>query len=177
MKESASGLWTPFFCGLTETNYEGDDMRLSEAMRQGAKLGGKLIGSRHTDDGEPSSCALGAAENAILKSEGRQYGSWVDSGFMMSEFRWPWIRTLEIDIPCNDKSHRHEEYDRSMIHRIVVLNNNCDWSREAIAEWVETIENKLEVGDKQEAVGGKPIPPACSREDVVAPELYPVEVK
>jgi hypothetical protein len=112
-------------------------MKLSEAIREGAKMGPKIVGALF--DNEGGHCALGGA---YLVTVGHRMGN-----SSVSERMWPKLwRRLEAVYPCRiGGDHTHTFLPgESLGHAIISLNNNCDWSREAIAEWVETVEKKAE---------------------------------
>jgi hypothetical protein len=126
-------------------------MKLSEAMRAGAKMGAKAIEIRHTYDG--GSCALGAVEDAI----GR-----MDSAEGRYRILMRTMEDLGIEFPCKGTScakpgHYYIENFPFLNTAVATLNNYCGWSREAIAEWIETIEKKLESSAAaDEAKAGSP---------------------
>jgi hypothetical protein len=144
-------------------------MKLSEAIRAGAKMRPQGDGFFFTegDDGI-ASCAIGAACEAVGLEAAYANGSRYD-------FAWKTFPILlsEVDYPKGFSYGGRSSDEMTAV--IYTLNDSLKWSREAIAEWVETIENKLE-GDKQGDTGGlNQAPPACAVGDAV--ELYPVEVK
>lgn len=115
-------------------------MKLSEAIREGCKYGPKILGSRHEGS---ASCALGAAENG---QAGRVFNTVADAFKERNDVGRVWPYTLEVYVtipkgPTKDK-------ETSLMVAIADLNNNTKLSREAIAEWVETIERKLGLWDE-----------------------------
>jgi len=104
-------------------------MLLSEAIRLGAMLGSQAFGIRHGGDG--SSCVLGAVEDAC--------------GGIKAEKAFPWIFGFATNPVTGD------EQPVNVI--MAGLNNNGSdfhlsnnprrsWSRERIADWVESIERE-----------------------------------
>lgn len=94
-------------------------MRLSEAIRLGAMLkpqGFEGTGSRQC----PATCAYGAALDAISRD-----------GFPSDI--WPWIDQTLFQCPACDQKHG--------MYIIPHLNNDHRWTRERIADWVETLES------------------------------------
>lgn len=100
-------------------------MRLSDAIRAGARLRPQAFGAYRDDGG---SCALGAAWEALCLAEGRP----VDP---CPNLR-PWAAPLEalMHVPCPACGYRH--YENQITH----LNDRHRWTREAIADWVATQE-------------------------------------
>jgi hypothetical protein len=97
-------------------------MRLSEAIRLGAKMGPQAFGQlRH----QRATCALGAAAQAIG----------MRSVLILKE--WPWLATTR------DKCPECMLINVPVLTIIPHLNDHHLWSRERIADWVETLENKL----------------------------------
>lgn len=111
-------------------------MRLSEAIREGCKYGRQIFGTRH-GYGDGSSCALGAGENGVA-------GLALETSALFTQFHaediWPMLRTEQVNPVTKNFQH--------MNWVIADLNNDCLWSREAIAEWVETVERKLGLWDE-----------------------------
>ena len=111
-------------------------MKLSEAIRLGSMLNpqgfinqcdGTPEGRRAAIDGETTR-ALVAAHRAI----GDTSGSWT--------IGWPWIAAHGISVcpQCGQQS----EY--GVFITIIHLNDFHRWTREQIADWVETIERAQE---------------------------------
>lgn len=118
-------------------------MKLSEAIREGSRLSLQAFGGL----GEGGkTCALGAA------------GEWV---YFVGEATWggcpaaEWTQLpmviAKVDIlPCGCDEARGSDYglcgyDVNNVAAVIAhLNDTHKWSREAIAEWVEVVENKLE---------------------------------
>lgn len=115
-------------------------MKLWEAMLKGAKMGPQTFSMFHRfkDNG---SCALGAAA--------------LGSAFEYGQFRdvFPAVEMQTVSpCPCLRVSNRNNVGD-IVIH----LNDWHRWSREAIAEWVKTIEDPEPVPPKQETPEEEPI--------------------
>lgn len=125
-------------------------MKLSEAIRAGAKLGPQCFGTMHDDGG---SCAIGAAFWALYGVEKSPVGVMHDA----KRSWWPdaWLELIEatLGIPC--PVCKDAQLDLS--HVITHLNDDHKMSREGIAEYVETIEKKLGVKDlAEQRVGERP---------------------
>ncbi len=116
-------------------------MKLSEAIREGCKYGPKAEGAyeRHLEGDKWEFCAMGAACRAVN----------MDSGIGQLHYKWPYI-TNEVPHPISGKI-------RGLNEQIAVLNDEDGWSREAIAEWVETIERKLGLWDTTPEVKDSPV--------------------
>lgn len=138
-------------------------MKLSEAIRLGSMTTEKCIGERHRHDG--TKCAIGAAEFAMGIS-----GAEVLSSFCGTRT----ARRMETVWPFADKTlvphPEAPDHVTSITCCIATLNNGawhsfdwvnagkCDvqslkftpWTREAIADWVATVEPQETV--KEEAV-------------------------
>lgn len=101
------------------------EMRLSEAMRLGA-MNRPQARKDYQKDG--ATCAMGAALDAcgVLGSLGEPR--------TMAERRWPLLMAPLV---------RHPESDNYMCplwDAIITLNDHFNWTREQIADFVETIE-------------------------------------
>jgi hypothetical protein len=159
-------------------------MKLSEAIRAGAQFGdshGSVIG----DDGK-CGCAIGSsflalgldcnARCPVTGDLGMKVGS-ADHRFQRLAFYFPVAKKLPLCPVCDGHGSLYGfSPHTSPGGSIECLFENHKWSKKAIAEWVEVIENKLE-GDKQEgATGDKAAaPPACASEDRVQQEVYPAK--
>jgi hypothetical protein len=99
-------------------------MKLSEAIRLGAMLKPQGFGSFNTN--KSTSCALGAAANAV--------------GITCQE--------LCLFFPILKKRVKHPmtvfHVRRRIFCLIYYLNDSSRWTREQIADWVETIESAQE---------------------------------
>jgi hypothetical protein len=108
-------------------------MKLSDAIREGAKLRPQAFGAYQ--DALGGSCALGAAYEAFALRDNAAYGVACAEPFFR-ERRNPWgtlLRTLR-DTPCPDCGYMH--YEDQITH----LNDTHKWTRERIADWVATQE-------------------------------------
>lgn len=94
-------------------------MRLSEAIRLGAMMRPQVFGEYYVDGG---SCAMGAACEAAGVS-GQQIQRY--------EMQWPDI----INASC-PACTGHRIWASTIVH----LNDDHRWTREQIADWVQTIE-------------------------------------
>jgi hypothetical protein len=101
-------------------------MRFSEAIRLGALLNPQGFGQL-MDNGK--TCALGAAFAAIGQIKEIQYG------FLNWPEEWKWINIKSIQCPnCGD---RNKVLWIIAIH----LNDRHKWTRESIADWIESLES------------------------------------
>jgi len=102
-------------------------MKLSEAIRLGAMLQPQQRGEMF---GTSGTCALGAAAEAIgrLSDWGRShsYNEW--------RLQWP-LLTQAVSGPAGVSID-----DPRLLKKITRLNDGYGWTREQIADWVETIE-------------------------------------
>jgi len=114
-------------------------LRLSEAIRLGAMLkpqgsGADSIRYRHVT----ATCALGAACEAV----GAEYREAGADLYGAVSARWPWVtRALEA-LPNGDPWPMYYTH-RSVADAIYTLNDH-GWTREQIADWVETLEAQHE---------------------------------
>lgn len=106
-------------------------MKLSEAIRLGAMLKPQGFGEFLFDG---RSCALGAAMDA---------GGIPDDCATVPNLlsRWPLLATAAVPCPeCDDKHGSQGD-----IHdNVTILNDAHQWSRERIADWIESIERARE---------------------------------
>ncbi len=110
-------------------------MRLSDAIRLGA-----LLKPQGFDDfqGEGVSCAIGAAFDAVGLSEARQRTlTTTDLTRMFSVTNKPAV------CPCNAWAFCHIVSIASVFDVAIHLNDHHRWTREAIADWVETQESPV----------------------------------
>ncbi len=111
-------------------------MRLSEAIRQGARL--RLRGEDGyftvNENGELCSCALGAAYEAIHPAMLKDISETLRK-------QWPWMFSTRymVRMPVG------EGIRLNIFDCIVRLNDLFDWTREQIADWVEQKERELMV--------------------------------
>lgn len=99
-------------------------MRLSEAIRLGAMLKPQGFGSSSMYDPRRS-CALGAASDAV--------------GLALDSYRWLRLAKIWPQLDESYASPATRQVDRLLVV-IYDLNDNRGWTRERIADWVETIE-------------------------------------
>ena len=101
-------------------------MRLSEAIRAGAKMSPKIMGKFSTPAG---TCALGAAGEScgIIK-----HGENISSFFNFLGGLTPLFPIVDTTVDHPLDGHRFKVADC-----IWDLNDNAEWSREAIAEWAD----------------------------------------
>lgn len=115
-------------------------MRLSEAIRLGAMLKpqghGELVHHGRT-------CALGAALDAV--------------GALCSDYdavgiRFPITRQVRLGLcpapGCENYAHGHA----TVMETVFYLNDSHDWTRERIADWVETLEGPQEAASVDQSV-------------------------
>lgn len=141
-------------------------MKLSEAIREGSKTTRPLRGSmyascprseadidRYPDGGllATHACALGAATH-----HARRLGVLIDASTLKT---FP-IIDAQVSYPCACATVSSWT---ALGPLIVHLNDTHTWPREAIAEWVETIE-KLE--EQRQVTIAKPEPVSASAEPV-----------
>lgn len=123
-------------------------MKLSEAIREGSRLSLQAFGTMNKGSG---ACALGAAvEHLAMRGEiPMEYGLCSTWNTDPLEKRFPAMLS-NVPPPCKCEPlegymhHVSCKYDGTLMLAIIHLNDEHAWSREAIAEWVEVIENKLE---------------------------------
>lgn len=125
------------------------NLRLSEAIRLGSMLGPQSFGTLFCEDG--GSCALGAALRAI--------GSDISPHWKAIGPKLP-LLLARADHPFNDAiqsvyvsrvDQQSEVYEGTLWSVIVSLNNTHRWTRERIADWVETIEREMEAKQAEAA--------------------------
>lgn len=111
-------------------------MKLSEAIRLGAML--KPQAHREFLTTEGASCALGAALDAVG-------GLSSISSFHDIAARWPWTRGKAVRCPsCAAGAAAIHTSPDDILDNVVILNDVHGWTREQVADWVETIEARLE---------------------------------
>lgn len=126
-------------------------MKLSEAIRLGAMSGKKQIkGVFHDSDG--GVCAQGAALYAIGKLRG---GSEPQA---MREV-WPWSVEPYVGVIPEIEKLKNSETATRMFFRFVIahLNNDCDWTFNEIADWVEQKEYELGIESKHRVQEENPV--------------------
>lgn len=116
-------------------------LQLSEAIRLGAMLKPQAFGAVVKNGG---SCALGAALEAVGACKSAADG-WAEEVFD----RWP-IACRTVDYPGVNFGG-----DRRVLlgSACWILNDADNWTREQIADWVETIEAQAEAEQAQAASG------------------------
>ena len=110
-----------------------DTLKLSDAMRLGAMLGPQVFGKLRSvvavklpngdttiDEG---TCAIGA----VLEATGFE-----ENSRQLVE-RWPWILNLVACPACGDDASHSD-----VLATIVQLNDSHLWTRERIADWLDT---------------------------------------
>lgn len=104
-------------------------LRFSEAIRLGAMLRPQCFNAMYKNNG---SCALGAAREAVGASNAASFVTCIV---------WPWTGTLHnCPVGC-DANQIYPGANKSCVTTIVVhLNDVHHWTRERIADWVESIE-------------------------------------
>lgn len=92
-----------------------------------------------------STCALGAACDALgmLATPQFPYGP-PTSDRAIDELEALYPQLLTVDVPCPACG----DGDRILLSIIVHLNDDHRWTRERIADWVETLETPVEVGSE-----------------------------
>jgi hypothetical protein len=111
-------------------------MTLSEAIRLGAMLKPQVIGSV----GNHGSCALRAAADAV----GIEDGSFGQLDYFALAQRWPVLNVMRPACPACSRT-------ATLMCQVYHLNDIHLWKREAIADWVETVERSLEDATHHEA--------------------------
>lgn len=101
-------------------------MRLSEAIRLGSMMKPQGFGTGAVFATVEASCALGAAADAAGIMEMRYAGA-VD--------KWPFLSAVDQCPACSERTRRVDlTWHLNDVHR---------WSREQIADWVQTVEARL----------------------------------
>lgn len=125
-------------------------MRLSEAIREGSRRTTKCVGiSDYGPDGDHPirTCAIGAALLSIGKL------NTYTTTFQALGF-FPLLRKKMKDGEAPDAYKGSPNGDVATLANVIIWLNDAEgWTREAIAEWVETIENKIEAEVPAEVVG------------------------
>lgn len=120
-------------------------MRLSEAIRLGSLIRPQCRGYLFKDGG---SCAWGAAEEAVGTSYNENLGA--NYGPVHGAFRSEWNWTTKAKATCPGCGEIRDVDWILSLH----LNDRHYWTREQIADWVETQERALGLWDEapQEAI-------------------------
>jgi hypothetical protein len=137
-------------CGGNRRHDQEASLKLSGAIRLGAMLKPQGFGDRSADADGITSCALGAAYDAAGIMDAHRV--WDDLAVL-----FPILERFVGDVKCpvcDDLG----EHDSAIPH----LNDDHKWTREQIADWVETIEAQYEQHAKDELAarveaGGVPI--------------------
>lgn len=118
-------------------------MQLSEAIRLGAVLGKQMIGK--FNDGDDNTCAVGAAGLAIgLKYNPMQYVTEIREAFPLLK------QSVQNPVKCDDVScGRPHRILNSVGATIIHLNDSHNWSREKIADWVQSVEREVYIPEVQ----------------------------
>lgn len=117
-------------------------MKLSEAIRLGAMMKPQAFGALY-DNG--ATCALGAAGDAMGILD-RNRNDWIPGS---TEKVWWWrpVATAEALCPsCGQRARNSYGWiTSSTVEDVIVhLNNDHRWTRERIADWVESVEREQE---------------------------------
>lgn len=108
-------------------------MKLYEAIRLGAMLRPQAFGFLMVKDGG-GSCAIGSALEAVgVRFSDRGLNSLSPEPGSHADRFWPWIEHTDAVDPI-------EGHCYSVWMIIVNLNNEYRWTREAIADWLQPIE-------------------------------------
>ncbi len=115
-------------------------MKLSEAIRLGAMMKPQAFKAYHSD----GACALQAASEAcgIVPLAGIHEESPLMIPYPQLRRQFP---VLDLDMSCCDKRCFQQWNITDMMSVIWHLNDDHRWTRERIADWVETVENAQEV--------------------------------
>lgn len=104
-------------------------LKLSEAIRIGASLRGQCFQQWYE---QGRSCALGAAAEAI-------FGECKLDGDGLVRY-FPELETVFLPSPVGiNRSLADGEESDKLIDHIVLLNDEMEWKREAIADWLEAV--------------------------------------
>lgn len=124
-------------------------MKLSEAIRAGAKC---WPNHRDYDNGPNGCCAIGAAvryECVGPNYDTKRYYQ-LGSVWERAEKLWPALAEKDMKcfiIGCEGQRWALDEPEKEVNSILGIashLHADHNWSREAVAEWVETMEKKLE---------------------------------
>lgn len=118
-------------------------MLLSKAIRLGAMVTPQCF-KEYYDRETGATCALGAAARTVLRVKGLEGAFWQDeaqiarSCELALRVQYPWC-CEKSPVLCPECRAEGE----SPAHVIGHLNDYHRWSREAIADWVETLEREV----------------------------------
>lgn len=101
-------------------------MKLSDAIRLGSMIRPQAFGEYYAHGG---SCAAGAAFEAVGIPEIN------DSAWSAQEETWNRTLGRHVGCPVNQCC-----FGRSVVNMVVHLNDDHQWTREQIADWVEGLE-------------------------------------
>lgn len=104
----------------------------SAAIKDGAKLRPQAAGSRRMQGG--GSCAILAGFEAMTGSRD------IDCDYYMVKRAYPYLLNRS---ECPADCYRSEGYRESLVGVIYHLNDQHEWTREAIADWLYAEEEKL----------------------------------
>lgn len=119
-------------------------MKLSEAIRLGA-MNRRQAFKAYFCRSENTTCAIGAAIDAM----GRLGNEWTCLS-AVAEDLFPILVGHYVDCPVTGNT-------RSVFLLITELNDIHRWTREQIADWVESIEGDYEIQKEQPSVQTRPI--------------------
>ena len=114
-------------------------MKLSDAMRLGSKLNPQGITYLKMMD---KTCALGAALDGIEAEFNN------DSGYLIAEKQWPELLNDLCCPVCNVLDPNRSKLRDVIYH----LNDKHMWTREQIADWIDSLTVKEIVVEKEEKV-------------------------
>ena len=140
-------------------------MKLSEAILRGCESGPKAKGDLRDRDG--GLCAFGAA--LVAETGSAKWGARCGCGHIGDDCpeglcpvdsftdNLGWLR-IETKV-----THPVTGLPDTLGYVVIDLNNNHDWSREAIAMWVETVEKAMEAEKPEPAAEVKAeVPTKCT---------------
>lgn len=113
-------------------------MRLSEAIRKGCETTVPFHDNSGTlrpslDDPRITfACALGAAAHALTGER----NSWLFEVELTLSGPYPYLTTMLLSCPACEANDREAVLAANIIH----LNDDHEWTREQIADWVQAIE-------------------------------------
>ncbi len=88
-----------------------------------------------------ATCALGAAVDAISGKMPKTAGEWHENNMDVHDLclRFPILMLMTDEFGSSYSCGCHKYADR-LFEQIIHLNDYHKWTREAIADWVETVE-------------------------------------
>lgn len=140
-------------------------MHFSEAIRWGCRFGARIEGE--LSDGRGGTCALGSAKLTLFVWEGPLSEALAKHGLPIE---WPkeWLPVLGHVVTF--KSYFGNELTQPVSDHVWMLNDTMHWTREAISEWVETVERKLGLWDATPSEASEAASAADSKKPVVEVE-------